>query len=47
MANQVQAIYFVPLETMLVAVALYWVICSAIEWVVRRMDRVAVVRGHE
>ena len=47
MANQVQAIYFVPLETMLVAVALYWVICSAIEWTVRRMDRVAVVRGHE
>jgi polar amino acid transport system permease protein len=47
MANQVQAIYFVPLETMLVAVALYWVICSTIEWTVRRMDRVAVVRGHE
>ena len=47
MANQVQAIYFVPFETMLVAVALYWVICSAIEWTVRRMERVAVVRGHE
>jgi len=47
MANQVQSIYFVPLETMLVAVALYWVICSAIEWTVRRMDRVALVRGHE
>jgi polar amino acid transport system permease protein len=47
MANQVQAIYFVPLETMLVAVALYWVICSAIEWTVRRMDREAVLRGHE
>lgn len=47
MANQVQAIYFVPFETMLVAVALYWTICSAIEWTVRRMERVAVVRGHE
>jgi polar amino acid transport system permease protein len=47
MANQVQSIYFVPLEAMLVAVALYWLICSSIEWAVRRMDRVAVVRGHE
>jgi polar amino acid transport system permease protein len=47
MANQVQAIYFVPFETMLVAVALYWLLCSAIEWAVRRMERVAVVRGHE
>ena len=47
MANQVQAIYFVPFETMLVAVALYWLLCSAIEWTVRRMERVAVVRGHE
>jgi polar amino acid transport system permease protein len=47
MANQVQAIHFIPFETLLVAVALYWVICSAIEWIVRVMDRVAVVRGHE
>jgi polar amino acid transport system permease protein len=47
MANQVQAIYFVPFETLLVAVALYWTICATIEWGVRRMDRVAVVRGHE
>ena len=47
MANQVQAIYFVPFESLLVAVALYWVICSGIEWVVRAMDRIAVVRGHE
>lgn len=47
MANQVQAIYFVPFETLLVAVALYWAICSTIEWTVRRMDRVALVRGHE
>ncbi len=47
MANQVQAIYFVPFETLLVAVALYWLICMAIEWAVRGMDRVAVVRGHE
>jgi polar amino acid transport system permease protein len=47
MANQVQAIHFIPFETLLVAVALYWVICSGIEWMVRAMDRVAVVRGHE
>ena len=47
MANQVQAIYFVPFETMLVAVALYWLICTAIEWGVRSLDRVALVRGHE
>ena len=47
MANQVQAIYFVPFETMLVAVALYWLICTAIEWAVRSLDRVALVRGHE
>lgn len=47
MANQVQAIYFVPFETLLAAVALYWVICASIEWTVRGMQRVAVVRGHE
>jgi polar amino acid transport system permease protein len=47
MANQVQAIWFVPFETLLVAVALYWMICSTIEMAVRRMDRVAVVRGRE
>jgi polar amino acid transport system permease protein len=46
-ANEIQAIYFVPFETMLVAVALYWVLCSTIEWTVRRMERLAVVRGHE
>jgi len=47
MANQVQSIYFIPFEAMLTAVALYWTICSAIEWSVRRMERVALVRGHE
>jgi ABC-type amino acid transport system permease subunit len=47
MANQIQAIYFVPFETLLVAVALYWLLCSTIEWTVRRMERVALVRGHE
>jgi polar amino acid transport system permease protein len=46
-ANEIQAVYFVPFETMLVAVALYWVLCSTIEWTVRRMERVAMVRGHE
>jgi polar amino acid transport system permease protein len=47
MANQVQAIYFVPFETMLIAVGLYWVVCSTIEGTVRRLDRIAAVRGHE
>jgi hypothetical protein len=36
-----------PLVAMLVAVALYWLICSSIEWTVRRMDQIALVRGHE
>jgi polar amino acid transport system permease protein len=47
MANQVQAIYFIPFETMIVAVMLYWLICSSVEWAVRAMDRMALVRGHE
>ena len=46
-ANQVQAIYFAPLETMIVAVLLYWLLCSAVEGIVRVMDRVSMVRGHE
>jgi polar amino acid transport system permease protein len=46
-ANQVQAIYFAPLETMIVAVLLYWLLCSAVEWIVRVMDHVSMVRGHE
>jgi len=46
-ANQVQSIHFIPFEAMLVAVALYWVICSSIEWIVRGMQRVALVRGNE
>ena len=46
-ANQLQAIYFTPLETLLVAVLLYWLLCSAVEATVRVMDRVSMVRGHE
>jgi polar amino acid transport system permease protein len=46
-ANQVQAIYFTPLETLIVAVLLYWLLCSAVEGIVRVMDSVALVRGHE
>jgi polar amino acid transport system permease protein len=47
MSNQVQAIYFTPFEVMIVAVLLYWVICSAVEAAVRAMDRVALMRGHD
>ncbi|WOH52653.1 amino acid ABC transporter permease [Bradyrhizobium sp. sBnM-33] len=47
LANLAQATYCIPFETLFVTVALYWVICSAIEGIVRAMDRVAVVRGHE
>jgi len=46
-ANQIQAIHFVPLEAMLVAVLMYWVICLFIEAVVRRLDSVAQTRGKE
>jgi len=47
MANQIQAIYFIPFETLIVAVLLYWIICSSVEWGVRVMGRVAELRGSE
>jgi polar amino acid transport system permease protein len=46
-ANQVQSIHFIPFEAMLVAVALYWVLCTSVEWWVRGLERVALVRGNE
>ena len=47
MANKVQAIYFIPFETLLVAVALYWVMCFAVEQMVHVLERTAAVRGNE
>lgn len=47
-ANFVQSYYFVPFESFMVAVLLYWVLCGGIEWVVRRSERWAslVRRSH-
>ena len=47
MANKVQAIHFIPFETLLTAVALYWVMCLAVERVAQTLETVAAVRGHE
>ena len=43
-ANQVQSILFVPFETFIIAGCLYWILCNAVEWMVRRLDRVADMR---
>ncbi|MCC7427785.1 MAG: amino acid ABC transporter permease [Alphaproteobacteria bacterium] len=43
--NQIQSIYFTPLEALLVGVTLYWVLCLVVEAAVRRLDRIAAVRG--
>jgi polar amino acid transport system permease protein len=43
-ANQVQSILFVPFETFIIAGFLYWVMCSSVEWMVRRLERVAELR---
>lgn len=47
-ANYVQSYYFVPFESFLVATLLYWMLCSGIEWLVRRSERWAslVRRSH-
>jgi polar amino acid transport system permease protein len=43
-SNQVQSILFVPFETFIIAGALYWILCNSVEWLVRRLDRVAETR---
>ncbi len=43
-ANQVQSIYFVPFETFIIAGCLYWVLCSSVEWMVRRLEAAANAR---
>lgn len=47
-ANAVQSYYFVPFESFIAATLLYWVLCSGIEWVVRRTEKWAsfVRRSH-
>lgn len=43
-ANQVQSLYYVPFETFIIAVALYWVLCRTVEYFVQRLEVVAEVR---
>lgn len=44
-ANEVQAIYFIPFFTFIIAAGLYWIMCSAVEWAVRRFElRAQLVR---
>jgi polar amino acid transport system permease protein len=47
-ANSVQSYYFVPFESFIAATLLYWMLCSGIEWVVRRSESWAsfVRRSH-
>jgi polar amino acid transport system permease protein len=44
MANHIQSTYFVAFETFLVAIALYWVLCTGVELLVRRLERLAEAR---
>jgi ABC-type amino acid transport system permease subunit len=39
--------YFFPLEMMFIAILLYWSICLAIEALVRKAGRIALVRGSQ
>jgi polar amino acid transport system permease protein len=44
MANHIQSTYFVAFETFIVAIALYWVLCTGVEFLVRRLERLAEAR---
>jgi polar amino acid transport system permease protein len=44
-ANSVQSRYFIPLESLILAAALYWMLCRGIEVVVGRLERVTAIRG--
>lgn len=44
MANQIQSTYFIAFETFVVAIALYWILCTGVELLVRRLERMAEVR---
>jgi len=46
MANHIQSTYFVPFETFIVAVVLYWSLCATVEFLVRRLERIAAVRRY-
>ena len=45
MANSIQARYFIPLEALVAAALLYWVLCRSVEFSVKRLERVADLRG--
>lgn len=44
MANHIQSTYFVAFETFVVAIALYWLLCTGVEYLVRRLERLAEAR---
>lgn len=44
-ATTIQAQYFVPVQSFVAAIGLYWVVCLCIEWVVRKLGRAATHRG--
>lgn len=46
MANHVQSTYFVPFETFIVAVILYWTLCTLVELMGRRVERLAEARRY-
>jgi polar amino acid transport system permease protein len=40
-ASSIQSTYYVPFAAFLSAIALYWVLCTVVEWGVRGIERVA------
>jgi polar amino acid transport system permease protein len=43
-ANYVQSRYFVPFETLVLAMLLYWLLCKGVEFLVKRLETIAAVR---
>jgi polar amino acid transport system permease protein len=46
MSNHIQSTYFIAFETFIVAVALYWVLCTTVEQLVKRLERLAEARRY-
>jgi polar amino acid transport system permease protein len=46
MANYVQSTYFVPFETFILAVVLYWGLCTLVELAVKRLEGLAEARRY-
>jgi polar amino acid transport system permease protein len=40
-ANEIQSRYFIPFQTFVIAVLLYWLLCTSVGHVVRRLERFA------